>query len=61
MNIRTLIEARKKLFTKFNNTEKDKEFTEAVTDELHKNKKLVKEIREVPFLLIELVFSIRDK
>ncbi len=61
MNIRSLIEARKKLFTKFNSTEKDKEFTEAATDELHKNKKLVKEIKEVPFLLIELVFSIRDK
>ena len=61
MTILSLIESRKKLFAKFNSVEKDREFTEAVGAELHINKSLAKELNDNYFLLIELLFRIRDK
>ena len=61
MTISSLIETRKKIFTKYNSIEKDREFTNAVGLEFHSNKNLAKELNQNYFLLIELLFRIRDK
>ncbi|MCP1226331.1 hypothetical protein, partial [Sebaldella sp. S0638] len=61
MTISSLIETRKKIFTKYNSIEKDREFTNAVGLEFHSNKNLAKELNSNYFQLIELIFRIRDK
>ena len=61
MNIKILIESRKKLWNKFGSMEKDKDLTEAISSELHKDKNLAKEIKDNPFSVIELLFRVRDK
>lgn len=61
MTVDSLILARKKLFDKFKSIETDREFTESVAEELQDNKELLIELKNNPFLLIELFFRIRDK
>ena len=61
MTVNSLISARKKLFDKFKSIETDREFTESVAEELQDNKELLIELKNNPFLLIELFFRIRDK
>ena len=61
MTVNSLISARKKLFDKFKSIETDREFTESVAEELQENKELLIELKNNPFLLIELFFRIRDK
>lgn len=61
MTVNSLISARKKLFDKFKSIETDREFTESVAEELQENKELLRELKNNPFLLIELLFRIRDK
>lgn len=56
-----LIEKRKEKWNTCHSIEKDSEFREAVSNELVNNESLIKEIKEYPEKLIELLFIVVDK
>ena len=56
-----LIEKRKEKWNETHNIEKDKEFREAVVEELIENTELLNELKEKPERLIELLFIVVDK
>ena len=56
-----LIQKRKERWEKSNNIEDDRIFTEAVSIEIVSNEYLLKEIKDNPEYLIELIFCVVDK
>ena len=56
-----LIEKRKEKWNNTHNIEQDKEFREAVVEELIENAELLQELKERPERLIELLFIVVDK